>query len=146
LRSPAFCVAAIVHSFQTDHPVQWHIDRGQLARQRGQMRQVPDHEDIVFLERQGLFHPGRRIARLKSSHHLEPRERIAETEEILGGLARAELAAVPDRNRPDVSRSRLDCQPFCLRMPQTRKRATRVHCGTECVGVMHKKNVHGEPV
>ena len=63
------------------------------------MRHVADEQDVASLGGEFITQPFGRILGLEPPDHLELRERRTRSQECLGGLARPQLAAVPNRGR-----------------------------------------------
>ena len=78
------------------------------------MRHVADHHHLASLRKQAVGDPRWRIVRQQTARGSELRERIARVPVRFGGLARAQLAAVPDDARLCATESRLPCQFFDL--------------------------------
>src|SRR5262245_27664671 len=103
-QAPAFVPAAAV-VFERDEAV--HRERGGAYRagaeqqrvDRRQARQVADDHDLARLGGQKVTNPLSGIIGLKTTDGGELGEWVADAPERLGGLARPELAAVPDDRR-----------------------------------------------
>jgi len=74
------------------------VDRRQPSAERGEKRQMPDEHEVACFSGEHPEHEFRRIVGPEAADHLEFGKRI-ERQKDLGGLPRAQFAAVPNRRR-----------------------------------------------
>jgi hypothetical protein len=102
------------------------------------VRHVTDEQHVAILRAELVAQPLRRIVRQQPADHLELREGRARAQERLGGLARTQFSAVPDRGgRESDGGSRLR-QFIGLPTAETGQRPLRIDVWSDCVGMMHK--------
>ena len=100
------------------------------------MRHVTDHHHLAGFRKQAVGDPRWRVVRQQPARGGELRERIARVPVRVGGLARAQLAAVPDDVRLRVTCSRFACQFLHLLLSPGRERPHRVLVGSHGVAVV----------
>ena len=79
-----------------------------------------------------------RIGRLEAADRGELCQRVTQAQEGLGGLPRAELAAVPDDFGLHTTRSRRSRQPLGMDSALGRQRPLRLDFRADRLGVMHE--------
>jgi len=145
LESPHFCPCeSLIRRLKRHHTVEWKWLRGPTRRrqqqrvQPGHVRKVTSQHDVANLELEAVGHPLRVVLRLQIARRTELREGIARTPEALGGLFRAELAAVPDHHGLDTERCGFGCETFDLLATCFRERTQRIDTRTKRLAVMNK--------
>jgi hypothetical protein len=99
---------------------------------------VSGDEDAARLAREAIVHPLWRIVRQQSTLRRQRREWIARFPEQLRGLARAQLAAVPDNIRLHAAFGGGGGEAVGGRAPHRRERTHRVDVRTDGVTVVNE--------
>ena len=104
------------------------------------MRKVARDQDVALLSTQPLCNPLRRIVGLEIPRRTKLGQGVTGAPQRLGGLLRAQLAAVPDNGGPGAASGRLRREPFDVGAAVDRQRPLRVDVRSDGVAVMDEIN------
>jgi hypothetical protein len=103
---------------------------------------VSSDQNVARFGAQAIAHPARRIVGLQIVRRSKLGKRVARPPERLGGLTRAQLAAVPDDRRSRTSSGGLCRETLDLSSSHSGEGALRINVRTDSVTVMNQVEVH----